>query len=366
MAGVLSEMVREEPQMESLRWGMLALVSVVMFAFPSVAEEANGAGKVRTELAEIMKLRGKNYVDVRDRIMRREKLAADLATILAETTDWKLALLCEAICFRLSEPEKARLFDGLGPVYGWGGDHSATRNTIGLSTDGGRYLGVITCCFGRPVFPLVAENVLWICEAKHERWAAMYSLFHLRDDRVADVVVAVLRDRRTDLLDRLVAVRVLWEALLGLDPRQDRIAFGQGLFGPRLPPELEKLSKPVNELAFRVRGLVREAIINEIVKVLKEDTEERVRAGAANALERAGDVAVAALGEGLASDDSPWVRAWCAHSLRKIGGDAAQEALAAATVNEKHAEVLTVIRGERKPLDPMYDVPEHARTILGR
>jgi len=87
------------------------------------------------------------------------------------------------------------------------------------------------------------------------------------------------------------------------------------------------------------------------------DKDERVRALAARAL-RGGDAgSVPALAAAVAGDGSPWVRAWCADTLKRLGTPEAAKALEAARAAEKNAEVLAVLEGREAPALPEQGPP---------
>jgi HEAT repeat protein len=187
------------------------------------------------------------------------------------------------------------------------------------------------------------------------------------DLRVVDVLLSVAKDPTRPEQIRGQAIWDIKRCLVGLPPEHvdwgakkndmDIGALGV-LIAPKLPEAYASLAKPMDLPAFKITGLLRQAVLEELAVVLGSDPSAQVRALTVCALQDNEPFVVAAIEAALEKDTSSWVRAWCAVSLSKIGGEEARKILDLAKQQEKDPEVLLALRGERMPRRPELGIPK--------
>ena len=208
-------------------------------------------------------------------------------------------------------------------------------------------------------FPLVSENVLhrWT-KPTSVRASAFEALIFLRDERTPRVLLLVATNGKNRAGLRAHAIRRIVDCLKGLPARKIKAVEPLRAFAPWMEPEeLAAYKKDRSFPELKLAGEDRTFVVKRLVDLLNDD-EELVRAASAYALQHAsGPQVVQALAERLRQDESAWVRAWCAASLRAIGTPDALAAVAKARQREGNAEVIEVIEGNRQPLKPVSGPP---------
>ncbi len=331
----------------------LCAVTVLVLANAAAAGEPN----LEDQLARLRELTGDEYIAACDELLAQEGVHERLKAIRHDIADWHTKLIGEMLLYRLEHPEKARLLSKW-----WGGPGAlivpAGGVAPGTSLWNQSYRLVIALHFGVEAFPLVSENVLhrWT-KPTSVRASALEALILLRDERTPRVLLLVAANGKNWPGLRAHAIRRILDCLKGLPARKIKAVEPLRVMELFEPKELAAYKKDRSFPELKLAGKKRTFIVRGLLPLLNDD-KELVRAAAAYALQHAPrPQVVQALAERLRQDESAWVRALCAASLRAIGSPDALTAAAKARQAEKNAEVIEVIEGNREALKPVSGPP---------
>lgn len=337
---------------KSVPW--LCAVAVLVLSGAATAGEPN----LEDQLARLRELTGDEYIAACDELLAQAGVHERLKAIRDDIADWHTKLIGEMLLYRLEHPEKARLLSKW-----WGGPQGLIIPGGGIAPGASlwnwSYRMVIALHFGGEAFPLVSENVLhrWT-KPTSVRASALEALISLRDQRTPRVLLLVAANGKNWAGLRAHAIRRIVDCLKGLPARKIKAVEPLRAFGHWTEPkELAAYKKDRSFPELKLAGKKRTFIVQRLLPLLNDD-EELVRAAAAYALQHgSGPQVVQGLAERLRQDESAWVRALCAASLRAIGTPDALAAVAKARQREGNAEVIEVIDGNRAPLKPVSGPP---------
>jgi len=306
----------------------------------------------------LLRLRGKDYAAARDAIVGTVA-EQQLVEVREAAKDPLVALVCDGLLWRQRNPKTAALLDKHGQNPCLAGTFSPPGATgQELWGDHGPVVTRISC-FGPEAFPALAEHLLYESRPLFYRLDLIETLVELRDARVVGVLLALAARADEEPRVRAAAVWRLEKCLSGVPALSMPYAVGKNPLGvgPSVIAELAGLAKPVQLAGLEVRDPQRAGALKALAGTLAADKDERVRALAARALRGGDATSVPALAAAVAGDESPWVRTWCADTLKRLGTPEAAKALEAARAAEKHAEVLAVLEGREAAALPEQGLP---------